>query len=295
MVMLRAEIHEAEGRRFGHPLQQSLAFHGGSFDESHGPVGTVKSFDARLRVEPLRGVRVSARPVSPAPVLCTSKAQPIDERADGACDAVEHPSETPMASFSRLTLEVKSQADLRPLADLTDLRHLRLAVGDGLGASVDLSTLAEAQGLESLALDLSCIPDLSPLASLVWLREVVLRGSLGGPVDLEPLSGLDELRVFTLNDAMPRSLAPLAVAGGIRTLDLRGCSIDDLSPLLRFDGLETLLLGEADVVNFSLIAEMSSLRAVELPSTLNESVVEKLRAALPEARIWVHDASRRAA
>lgn len=89
-------------------------------------------------------------------------------------------------------------SDLRPLQQLTKLRHLEVVVASG-AHDLDLTPLSGLTQLEHLALSCETVVDLTPLASLTSLRSLDVSNTAAR--DMASLSGLTRLNTVK----MPRS------------------------------------------------------------------------------------------
>ncbi len=142
---------------------------------------------------------------------------------------VGHPDRlAELAPLRRLrSLELNTVFHLRNLSVLSfldELRDLRLESCDALR---DLSHLTRWSGtLTDLQLRACPLADLAPIAELTGLRTLRLAGT--APLDLNLLSGLDELRLLALGDVDRADLAPLAGRSGLTV----------------YIGLDTWLTGE---------------------------------------------------
>jgi Leucine-rich repeat (LRR) protein len=93
-------------------------------------------------------------------------------------------------SLEFLTLQGASFSDLSWVSRLESLKSLGIRFNDQM---TDLSSLADAQNLESISISSSPVHDLSPLSGLPNLRHVSLLGTL--VEDLSPLVNSPSLGV----------------------------------------------------------------------------------------------------
>lgn len=128
----------------------------------------------------------------------------------------------PLHSLRTLHVHVQGPVSLQPLAALTALRSVHLAV-DAVGEG----------GV-----------DLAPLSNLRQLRTLTLEGV--GRVDLTPLSGLRHLHTLKITGSMAPPAVPLMALASIKTLKSLSLSlwltVDDLRPLLQLPRLTRLQL-----------------------------------------------------
>ncbi|MFT4976630.1 MAG: hypothetical protein ACI8S6_002535, partial [Myxococcota bacterium] len=107
--------------------------------------------------------------------------------------------------------------DLSPLAALTGLRYLGLS---GLRTLSDLRPLRTLTSLRTLHLEHNTmLTDLSPLSALAGLHALSLRGTERAE-DLRPLRALTELIELNLRGCAVEDVSPLAALPHLRTLDL---------------------------------------------------------------------------
>ena len=150
-----------------------------------------------------------------------------------------------MTNLRSLDLGGNDISDLSPLVGLTSLRSLRLSDNNEIA---DLSPLAGLTEMVSLTLpSRSDLSDLSPLANMKNLRTLKMSGNLGDVPsrveDLTPLSGLTQLEEVFLAVRSLDDLSPLAGLTNMKILRLFGAiSVTDLSPLRGMSSLEVLQL-----------------------------------------------------
>jgi Leucine-rich repeat (LRR) protein len=156
--------------------------------------------------------------------------------------------------------------DFAPLAELPDLRELRLTHTNPHRSPGSLPV------------------DLGPLAGVAGLEVLVLRHY---PIrDLDPLRHLGRLRVLDLSFAPLTDLGPLAGLGSLRDLGLRATRAASLAPLAGLTGLERLDVGHTPVSDVTPLHGLRALREVELDGTaVRHEALAALAAALPDATI----------
>lgn len=130
-------------------------------------------------------------------------------------------------------------SDLRPLAQLSTLRHLEAGYTQ--------------------------VNDLQPLTGLTSLKSIALYGTK--VFDLHPLAGLTGLEVLYLNSTRVSDLSPLAGLPSLKILWLGRTNVKDLSPLARLASLERLDLTQTQVADFTQLAGLSSLKTLYLQLT----------------------------
>ena len=123
----------------------------------------------------------------------------------------------------------KGISDITGLEFATHLRELDISNNP----ITDLRPLANLIALESLHLS-ELFPntlnlDISPLATLINLKELFLVGS--GISDISPLAGLKKLRKLNLSNNQVSDFSPLTGLTELQTLQIRGNWTRDISPL----------------------------------------------------------------
>ncbi|RKU38488.1 hypothetical protein C6496_06685 [Candidatus Poribacteria bacterium] len=133
----------------------------------------------------------------------------------------------------------------------------------------DLTGLEFAKNLIVLDIHDNPLSNLSPLASLTKLREVIFRDT--EVADLSPLSGLHELEVIDASATRISSLAPLAGLKNLQKLDTVHSDITDLSPLAGLTNLTRLRLYDCKATDLSPLKGLTKLRWLGFPHTNNIS------------------------
>ncbi|MBB4920193.1 NACHT domain-containing protein [Streptosporangium saharense] len=183
-----------------------------------------------------------------------------------------------------ITAESSLPADLEPLTRLSQLRHLNLS---GHSFTGDLAFLDAMPRLEILSLaGLESIDDFRPVARQTELVRLHLRNAphLRDPAFLASfphLHGLvltgthlegglralvghcPRLRTLSLRDTVVGDLDALD-ALDLRLLNLRGCPVEDLSPLARQRDLESLILDSVEISDLGPLAGLSKLDNISL-------------------------------
>lgn len=174
-----------------------------------------------------------------------------------------------------LELGITDKTDLRPLAEVKSLVHVKLE--GATKRAVDLSFVSSLPKLEKVELRGPRVDSLAPLKSVRTLQEVTIAN--GAVSDLSPLENLPKLKSLFLPNHRLSSLAPLAKHSGLTYLQVPGNQIEDVSPLakhvgLRFVGLKgnkvkdvSPLRGLVNVTTMYLegnpVTDTSPLRALE--------------------------------
>ncbi len=175
----------------------------------------------------------------------------------------------------------------------------------------DLSPLRSLSQLQELYIDARGISDISPLADLTKLTKLSLSSygqDTDGPTDVNPLSGLSELRILGLSYARDldidslsnlsnlthltslssniSDLSFLSSLSKLTYLNLRGNPVSDLTPIQTLSNLSRLILSHAQVDDISTLLSNKDLYQVNLthnklylaPGSPDQEVVDALRA-----------------
>ena len=153
--------------------------------------------------------------------------------------------------------------DLKPLAELTNLRVLELTNYD----ITDLTPLTGLTQLDDLYLDRITLeeapaPDLTPLAGLTNLFYLTL--SRNSIEDVTPLAGLTNLRTLNLDKTWIGDITPLAGLTNLRTLNLDKTWIDDITPLAGLTELESLDLSDNPIADIAPLTGLTKLGVLNL-------------------------------
>ena len=116
-------------------------------------------------------------------------------------------------------------SDLTPLADLTQLRELRLFETK----VTDLSALSKMTGLKELCIE-APVTDITPLATLTQLRRITLKNTR--VVDISALSTMTKLEELQI-EAPISDIKPLTELPQLRVLWLLNSEVTDLTPLTK--------------------------------------------------------------
>jgi Leucine-rich repeat (LRR) protein len=197
----------------------------------------------------------------------------------------------PLRSIERLDLTA-TDADLRPLEHLTQLRELSLVATD----YASLSPLADLDRLEQLDLS-DARANLTAVGQLSSLRELQLHAARSAPrgfaisdgpgLNLAALGDLDELEVLGLRHTKVRDWAALARLSTLVALDLSYTNFADLGVLEHFSELETLHLRRTAVANLEPLSRLPSLRYVDLRDCqlYDPAQLQRLRQLRPQLHI----------
>jgi len=177
----------------------------------------------------------------------------------------------------------------KPTGDITteDMARLTYLETQSLGLYIirNLTGLEYATNLYHLGLFQHAVSDLSPLAGLTNLQELILHGNTPiadlsplagltrlGYVDLQQdgisnisgLAGLDRLPWLTLSFNQISDLSPLAGLTGLLHLDLNWNLVSDLRPLAGLRNLGSLDLRGNQISDLSPLGGLTNLRGLYL-------------------------------
>lgn len=124
--------------------------------------------------------------------------------------------------------------DVCVFSQLTGLKDLFLGPGD----FDDLSPIASAKDLESLAASRNQVKDLTPLAKLSKLDRLDLGRTQVS--DLKPIAGLTSLTELALDDCPVEDLSPLVQMTKLEKLSIQRTKVKDASPLKALKKLKFL-------------------------------------------------------
>ena len=148
--------------------------------------------------------------------------------------------------------------DLTGLQFATNLSRLVLGLWSGQGNQVsDLSPLAGLTNLRELILNNNPVSDLSPLRGLKNLTRLVF--SRTQVSDLSPIAGLINLRKLDFNVGNVSDLSPIAGLINIEYLGFPNNNVSDLSAIAGFVNLKTLYFWGNNVSDISPIAGLFNL------------------------------------
>ena len=158
----------------------------------------------------------------------------------------------------------------RNIRDLTGLEFAKnLYFLDVESNSIsDISPLAGLTNLtELIKMGHNPISDISPLASLTKLRRILLNDT--EVADLSPLASLRDLEEINVAATRISSLAPLAGLKNLKNLNTIHSDISDLSPLAGLTNLTRLLLYDCKATDLSPLRGLTKLRWLGFPHTNN--------------------------
>ncbi|MDQ2095253.1 leucine-rich repeat domain-containing protein [Rhodalgimonas zhirmunskyi] len=160
----------------------------------------------------------------------------------------------------------RDTVDLTPLRDWDALRLLNIKATAVTGTKA-LATLTR---LSNVTIEIKEPADFTPLGSATGLRQLSLRGVLGGQAvsDIGFLANLTDLRSLALYSNRITDLAPLSNLTKLRTLILsKNTALEDLAPLERLTDLRNLQLRQTRVTDITPLHDMSALRILWISGT----------------------------
>ena len=163
-----------------------------------------------------------------------------------------------MERLKELDVSDRGIHDLTGLQFATNLSRLVLGLWSGQGNQVsDLSPLAGLTNLRELILNNNPVSDISPLRGLKNLTRLVF--SRTQVSDLSPIAGLINLRKLDFNVGNVSDLSPIAGLINIEYLGFPNNNVSDLSAIAGFVNLKTLYFWGNNVSDISPIAGLFNL------------------------------------
>jgi Leucine-rich repeat (LRR) protein len=155
--------------------------------------------------------------------------------------------------------------DLEALKGVPSLTHLDATVSRQFRDLSPLITLKQLQWLELR--NCAGVTDISPLADLTSLQELRLRGC-STLLDLAPLAALRSLKHLTVSGAsVLHDVSLLADLSRLQILNLSRSSVEDLRPLANISSLRELDLSGTLVTDVAMLTSLSQLQALDLSGT----------------------------
>ncbi|WP_250034968.1 NACHT domain-containing protein [Paractinoplanes maris] len=205
-------------------------------------------------------------------------------------DGCTVPDSAPIRSLTQLRslfAEVRGGAtDVGALAELSQLWRLRLR----LSASADCTGLTLPDSLRSLEVSGRLVPAMfEAVARLPRLSTLRIVDPVGAP-DLSAIARLSTLETLEIRDVRKVvNWRPLAALRSVRSLDLSGSSLGDLSFLRRMTSLETAVLDGCRLIqDLDGVEECTSLRHLSLADGVGTGLaadVERLGRRRPDLTI----------
>ena len=127
----------------------------------------------------------------------------------------------------------------------------------------DLTGLQFATNLSWLDLEHNQVSNLSPIAGLIQLRELIFANN---PIsDLSALKGLTNLTHLQFFNTLVYDLSPVTGLINLKSIDIRGGDIGrDLSPLAALTKLEKIVIGGANLSDLTPLAGLTGLKKLDL-------------------------------
>jgi len=141
-----------------------------------------------------------------------------------------------------------------------------LAATQNLTGSPNPKQLHALSSITTLEItDRQMLTDLSPLSSMINLRELILKNT--GVSNLAPISGLGTLRVLVCNRSPLKSLAPVSGLYDLKQLSIENTPIEDLDAVANLKNLEILRCSGTQIKRLDPLEGLSSLRIFECFNT----------------------------
>lgn len=141
-----------------------------------------------------------------------------------------------LRNLKKICLSNSGIDDLSPLANLSDLRLVRIGGNPNL---YDLSPLSSCKNLEKIVANDTAVTDLSPLKNLPQLREITLSNTK--VTDISPLAEIPTLEMIWLYGTPVADVSCLAQLPKLNDLNLLKTEVTDLTA---FRGREKIILIE---------------------------------------------------
>ena len=151
---------------------------------------------------------------------------------------------------------------------------------------LDLAPMSRFARADYLCFETAAISNLSPLAQLPRLRDLIVRDNKLDLVTLAPAEKLEELylercslssliglercralRKLQAEDNHVDDLRPLADLAELRVINLEGNRVSDLAPLAKLTKLHTLSLGLTRITDLAPLAKMKKLEKLSIKRT----------------------------
>ena len=122
------------------------------------------------------------------------------------------------------------------------------------------SEIYALKNLKKLDLSNTGVTDLSPIATLTQLEELVLFDIDKGLSSLSPLENMSNLRSLNLSGTNVVDLSPLSRLKKLEILDLSASNVSSIEPLRTVDSLNTLNLDSTEVADIRIVKFLTKLR-----------------------------------
>ncbi len=253
---------------------------------ARSPAETVEFADAGLELAVRRALERGERPIDARELATVTRLDAARSGVRDLSDLSSLPNLTrldlsgnriesiePIGSLSRLReLDlsdlgtcVERELDLRPLAGLEALEHLDLS---GNRACARFPGLERLAGLEDLSLRNTGLSSLEPLASLLRVRDLDLRGTDLRDADTTRLASLGVLERLNLRGTGVSRVDFLAELTTLTYLNLHSNpGIESLEPVDGLRRLQTLILRNVPLRDPSILRRLTSLRRLNVRNT----------------------------
>ena len=222
------------------------------------------SYNQVTDITPLIGLKnlvrlwIAGNPIHDYNPLTQLEAVELDIKIDfSKLDQFNLIVEVPDPNLRQLIRDTLSLADGEPLTQGQMLQLSRLHTREDRGIT-NLTGLQYAPNLTNLSLERNRITDISPLASLTYLKTLNLQNC--GLVNLNSLRNLTNLTIIFLGFNQISDISPLAGLTNLTDLDLESNRISDISPLANLINLVGLELCRNLIIDFSPLTNLNNLR-----------------------------------
>ena len=217
-------------------------------------------------------------------------AEPSVKRSGSTITVKEAITDDGIAQIKEMTGRIKTPTfELENIKDADLARFCQtfpnatsLSIKGKKGELTSIAPVAGLKNLTSFEMEANSVADMSPLANLKLTRIAVSSNALGPDLKwMKGLTGLKEVEIYAGNSltsfegfpaltgnprvsiggAAPADLSPLQSLGSSK-LELRNCTIKDLSPLAKMPNLSELNLYGASVKDFSPLAGCAKLKSL---------------------------------
>ena len=122
------------------------------------------------------------------------------------------------------------------------------------------SGISALKNLKKLDLSNTNVSDLSPIASLTQLEELVLIDLDRGLSNLSPLENMTNLKSLNLSGTDVADLSPLSRLKKLEILNLSGSNVSSIEPLRTVNSLRILNLDSTEVADIRIVLFLTKLR-----------------------------------
>ena len=178
-----------------------------------------------------------------------------------------------LTNLETLNIAYTNVADLDPISELANLRHLALQGNQNIN---DLTPLSQLTSLERLYLGVARIWGHSaPLGAEGLDASIEEEGTLDIVAhstmprqsdfsDLTPITNLSNLTALVIVGSNVSNITPIGDLTNLRSLEIWDTTVSNLGPLSNLTNLESLILNRNQISNLNPLANLANLRQVTL-------------------------------